>query len=121
ARYVCSASCSARGSRPRTQCTRSVRGQSPQHWRGAGPALRERQCVCARVQASRDRERGVLIGIADQPVQGGPMADPTFPAIDVPGDGQLYARLHTTQGVIVVKLEEQRTPKTVANFVGLAS
>jgi peptidyl-prolyl cis-trans isomerase A (cyclophilin A) len=44
-----------------------------------------------------------------------------FPPIDVPGDGDLYARLHTTQGVIVIKLEEQRTPKTVANFCGLAS
>ena len=48
------------------------------------------------------------------------MSDPTFPAIEVPGNGQLYARLHTTQGVLVVRLEEQRTPKTVASFVGLA-
>lgn len=49
------------------------------------------------------------------------MAEPTFPPIQVPGDGQLYARLHTTQGTIVVKLEEERTPKTVASFVGLAT
>jgi peptidyl-prolyl cis-trans isomerase A (cyclophilin A) len=49
------------------------------------------------------------------------MADPTFPPIDVAGEGQLYARLKTTQGTLVVKLEEQRTPKTVANFVGLAA
>lgn len=49
------------------------------------------------------------------------MSDPKFPPIDVSGSGQLYARLHTTQGTIVVLLEEQRTPKTVANFVGLAS
>jgi peptidyl-prolyl cis-trans isomerase A (cyclophilin A) len=48
------------------------------------------------------------------------MAQPNFPAIDVPGTGQLYARLHTTQGVMVVQLEEQKTPNTVANFVGLA-
>jgi peptidyl-prolyl cis-trans isomerase A (cyclophilin A) len=44
-----------------------------------------------------------------------------FPAIDVPGSGQLYARLKTTQGTIVVQLEEKRTPNTVANFVGLAT
>jgi peptidyl-prolyl cis-trans isomerase A (cyclophilin A) len=49
------------------------------------------------------------------------MADPQFPAIDVPGTGKLYAKLNTTQGAIVVELEEQRTPKTVANFVGLAT
>jgi len=49
------------------------------------------------------------------------MADPTFPAIQVPGTGQLYARLHTTQGAVVVRLEEERAPKTVASFVGLAT
>jgi peptidyl-prolyl cis-trans isomerase A (cyclophilin A) len=49
------------------------------------------------------------------------MADPVFPAINVPGKGQLYARLHTTQGAIVIQLEETRAPKTVANFVGLAT
>ncbi len=49
------------------------------------------------------------------------MADPVFPAIDVPGEGQLYARLDTTQGVIIVALEEKRAPKTVASFVGLAT
>jgi peptidyl-prolyl cis-trans isomerase A (cyclophilin A) len=49
------------------------------------------------------------------------MADPQFPKIDVPGSGKLYARLHTTQGPVVVELEEQRAPKTVANFVGLAT
>jgi peptidyl-prolyl cis-trans isomerase A (cyclophilin A) len=48
------------------------------------------------------------------------MADPNFPQIQVPGDGKLYARLHTTQGPIVVELEETRAPKTVANFVALA-
>jgi len=44
-----------------------------------------------------------------------------FPAIQIPGDGQLHARLVTTLGDIVVRLEEQRVPNTVKNFVGLAT
>ena len=49
------------------------------------------------------------------------MSDPAFPQINVPGEGQLYARLHTTLGNLVVQLEEKRAPKTVANVVGLAT
>jgi peptidyl-prolyl cis-trans isomerase A (cyclophilin A) len=49
------------------------------------------------------------------------MPNATFPEINVPGSGQLYARMVTTQGPIVIRLEEQRAPKTVRNFVGLAS
>jgi peptidyl-prolyl cis-trans isomerase A (cyclophilin A) len=49
------------------------------------------------------------------------MADPQFPEIDVAGSGQLYARVHTTQGVMVFALEEEKTPKTVRSFVGLAT
>jgi peptidyl-prolyl cis-trans isomerase A (cyclophilin A) len=49
------------------------------------------------------------------------MADPIFPETNVPGEGDLYARLHTTQGTITIKLEEQRAPNTVKNFVGLAT
>jgi len=48
------------------------------------------------------------------------LGDPKFPPIEVEGSGDLYARLHTTEGVIVARLEETRAPKTVANFVGLA-
>ncbi|MFO0755835.1 MAG: peptidylprolyl isomerase [Byssovorax sp.] len=44
-----------------------------------------------------------------------------FPAINVPGNGQLHARLSTSLGEIVVRLEEQLAPNTVKNFVGLAT
>lgn len=43
------------------------------------------------------------------------------PSDYVPGDGQLFATLHTNKGDIKVKLFEERAPKTVANFVGLAT
>jgi peptidyl-prolyl cis-trans isomerase A (cyclophilin A) len=49
------------------------------------------------------------------------MPNATFPEIGAPGKGQLYARFVTSLGNIVVRLEEQRAPKTVKNFVGLAS
>jgi peptidyl-prolyl cis-trans isomerase A (cyclophilin A) len=49
------------------------------------------------------------------------MPDARFPAINVPGTGDLYARLNTTLGTIVLRLEEQRAPNTVKNFVGLAT
>jgi peptidyl-prolyl cis-trans isomerase A (cyclophilin A) len=49
------------------------------------------------------------------------MPNATFPAIDVSGTDQLYARFVTTLGNIVVRLEEQRAEKTVKNFVGLAT
>lgn len=44
-----------------------------------------------------------------------------FPNIDVPGTGQLYARMITGQGEIVIRLEETVVPETVKNFVGLAT
>ena len=41
------------------------------------------------------------------------MPNATFPEIHVPGSGQLYARFVTSLGNILVRLEEQRAPKTV--------
>lgn len=38
-----------------------------------------------------------------------------------PGDGPLYATFRTSMGNIVVRLYEKEAPKTVANFVGLAT
>jgi peptidyl-prolyl cis-trans isomerase A (cyclophilin A) len=49
------------------------------------------------------------------------MPNATFPQIEIPGAGQLYARFVTTMGNIVIRLEEHRAPKTVRNFVGLAT
>jgi peptidyl-prolyl cis-trans isomerase A (cyclophilin A) len=49
------------------------------------------------------------------------MPSATFPEINAPGQGQLYARFVTSMGNIIVALEEQRAPKTVKNFVGLAT
>ena len=43
-----------------------------------------------------------------------------IPPLDVPGTGNLYARMQTNKGTMVLQLEEKRAPKTVANFVGLA-
>jgi peptidyl-prolyl cis-trans isomerase A (cyclophilin A) len=43
------------------------------------------------------------------------------PADYFPGEGQLYATFHTTMGDIKIQLFENRAPKTVANFVGLAT
>ena len=44
-----------------------------------------------------------------------------LPPIDIPGDGLLYARLVTNLGDAILRLEEKRAPKMVANFVGLAT
>lgn len=43
------------------------------------------------------------------------------PADYFPGEGKLHATLHTNHGNIVIALYEHRAPKTVANFVGLAT
>src|SRR5579883_1278871 len=49
------------------------------------------------------------------------MPSANFPPINVPGQGQLYARFVTSMGNIVCRLEEERAPKPVKNFVGLAT
>ncbi len=43
------------------------------------------------------------------------------PAIDVPGEGDLYVEIQTRLGTIKGRMYEAEAPKTVANFVGLAS
>jgi peptidyl-prolyl cis-trans isomerase A (cyclophilin A) len=43
-----------------------------------------------------------------------------FPPIAVPGAGVLHAKLATSFGTIVVRLEQNHAPQAVANFVGLA-
>lgn len=39
----------------------------------------------------------------------------------IPGEGPLHAVLQTSSGLIVLRLYEELVPKTVANFVGLAT
>ena len=48
-------------------------------------------------------------------------SSPKFPELNVPGTGDLYARFVTSQGNVMIKLEEQGAPNTVKNFVGLAT
>jgi cyclophilin family peptidyl-prolyl cis-trans isomerase len=43
------------------------------------------------------------------------------PAIDVPGEGDLKVDIQTNLGTIKGRLFEKEAPKTVANFVGLAT
>lgn len=53
------------------------------------------------------------------------MIQPDNPApaasVTVPGEGQLYARLKTSMGDMVVELFENEAPRTVAHFVALAT
>ena len=76
--------------------------------------------------ASRRSARSVTVGAAQGPEalhkpEAKPMPEATFPPIQVPGKGALYARFVTSMGNVVIKLEEERAPKTVKNFVGLAT
>ena len=43
------------------------------------------------------------------------------PAINIAGDGDLYVEIKTRLGTIKARLFEDHAPKTVANFVGLAT
>ena len=45
----------------------------------------------------------------------------TPPPIDVPGEGKLLAKFHTSMGVMTAELFEEAAPLTVANFVYLAT
>jgi peptidyl-prolyl cis-trans isomerase A (cyclophilin A) len=47
--------------------------------------------------------------------------DTPAPPIDVPGEGRLHARFKTSLGDIVAVLHENEVPRTVANFVALAT
>lgn len=44
-----------------------------------------------------------------------------FPELAVEGDGQLRARLETSEGDVVIRLFEEKASNTVKNFVGLAT
>lgn len=44
-----------------------------------------------------------------------------FPPIEVDGEGELRACLHTSLGDVVIRLFEEKASGTVANFIGLAT
>jgi peptidyl-prolyl cis-trans isomerase A (cyclophilin A) len=50
-----------------------------------------------------------------------PAAAPALPAVDLPTDPGTYAVFYTTLGNFVCRLFPEDAPKTVANFVGLAT
>ena len=47
--------------------------------------------------------------------------DTPAPAVNIEGEGTLMARFVTSAGNIEAELYEHRTPRTVANFVALAT
>ena len=47
--------------------------------------------------------------------------DTPAPPVNIPGDGQLMARFVTSAGNLEAELYEDLTPRTVANFVALAT
>ena len=54
--------------------------------------------------------------------RGADAPDTPAPPIEelVPGEGALYVRLKTSMGDMVAEMYEEKAPRTVANFVGLA-
>ena len=46
---------------------------------------------------------------------------PAAPPVDLPAEPGIYAVIYTSMGNIVCKLYDKEAPKTVANFIGLAT
>ena len=47
--------------------------------------------------------------------------DTPAPPVNVPGDGDLFVKIETSMGDLIVKLHEAEAPRTVANFWALAT
>jgi len=63
-----------------------------------------------------------LLACKEQPAQVSPNEKDVISMVKLPeGPGDLYAIFHTSRGDITVKLFEKDAPKTVQNFVGLAT
>lgn len=83
----------------------------------ASPAARRRQ---AAAEAAREREQENLVR---EPTEPDPLGRPITleEAVEgLPTDGQLVAEINTDLGTIFCDLYADKTPQTVANFIGLA-
>lgn len=49
-----------------------------------------------------------------------PLTDLERFSADIPGEGSIYVRMETNLGVLRCRLYDERAPRTVANFIGLA-